>query len=249
VVRFAGFGASWLAFALAARAMRDGGGLAPVLVGFGAVIGGVSLVGPWLAWALGVGLARVARRPATLLAGRRIADDPKGAYRIVSGIVLGGLVAGFLFGVMPTIDTAVGADAAERLLIEDLRRASVVVAAIALLLATTAAAIGAAASILDQRQALRCLRLAGSPISVLQRARTWQTALPLVAATSAAVACGVGVGLSLLVAFGAPPDRVVTPELVPLGLLVLAALAGGTGAAAATRPLLVVVTSSPLDDR
>jgi hypothetical protein len=249
LVRFAGFGTSWLAFAVAARAMREGGGLAPVLVGFGAVIGGVSLVGPWFAWALGAGLARLARRPATLLAGRRIADDPRGAYRTVSGIVLGGLVAGFLFGVMPTIDSAVGSDASERLLLEDLRRASVVVAAIALLLATTAATIGAAASILDQRQALRCLRLAGTPTSVLQRARSWQTAVPLVAATSAAVGCGVAVGLSLLVAFGAPPARVVGPELLPLGLLVLAALGGGLGSAALTRPVLLAVTSSPLDDR
>jgi hypothetical protein len=84
---------------------------------------------------------------------------------------------------------------------------------------------------------------------VLQRARAWQSALPLVAATSAAIGCGVVVGLSLLVAFGAPPERVVTPELLPLGLLVLAALAGGSASAALTRPVLGAVTAAPLDDR
>ena len=249
LVRFVGLGASWLAFLAAAEAMRAGGGLAPVLVGFAAIIGGVSLIGPWLAWLLGAVLAGTARRASTLLAGRRITDDPKAAYRTVSGIVLGGLVAGFLFGVMPTVDTATGGSAADQLLLEDLRRASVLVAGIALALATTAGTVAAAGSILDQRQTLARLRLAGTPISVLQRARAWQSALPLVVATTAAIACGVGVGLSLLLAFGAPPERVVTPELAPLGVLVVAALGGGLASAALTRPVLVAATSAPLDDR
>ncbi|MFF4349664.1 hypothetical protein [Streptomyces sp. NPDC001530] len=44
---------------------------------------------------LGRILGRFARRPATLLAARRLSDDPRGAWRTVSGLVLAGFVAGF----------------------------------------------------------------------------------------------------------------------------------------------------------
>ncbi|MCF1593642.1 hypothetical protein [Streptomyces muensis] len=43
----------------------------------------------------------LAKRPATLLAGRRLLDYPKAAWRIVSGLTLAGFVAGvfaLLFG-------------------------------------------------------------------------------------------------------------------------------------------------------
>lgn len=249
VIRFAGLAAGWWAFGLATGAMRDGGGLLPVLVAFAAVIGGVSLVGPWLTWALGAGLGALARRPSTLLAGRRITDDPKGAYRTVSGIVLAGMVAGFLFGVVPSIDAVDGSDAGQRLVLDDLRRASIVVSAIALVLATTSGTIASAASVLDQRRTLRRLRLLGTPVSVLQRARAWQSSVPLVVATTGAVASGVGTGIAMLFSFGAPPERVVAPDLVPLALLVLGALGGGLASSALTRPVLLRSTGAPLEDR
>ncbi|MER5214365.1 hypothetical protein ABT063_28315 [Streptomyces sp. NPDC002838] len=44
---------------------------------------------------LGRTVGRFARRPATLLAARRLSDDPNGAWRTVSGLVLAGFVAGF----------------------------------------------------------------------------------------------------------------------------------------------------------
>ncbi|HKT03573.1 MAG TPA: hypothetical protein VJT31_28930, partial [Rugosimonospora sp.] len=53
------------------------------------------IVGPWVVDRLGRVLARLARRPATLLAARRLSDDPRGAWRTVSGLVLAGFVAGF----------------------------------------------------------------------------------------------------------------------------------------------------------
>ncbi|MBB5935634.1 FtsX-like permease family protein [Streptomyces zagrosensis] len=65
----------------------------------------LSVVGPWVVGLLGRIVARRARRPATLLAGRRLIDDPKSAWRAVSGLTLAGFVAGF-FALM-----TVGADA------------------------------------------------------------------------------------------------------------------------------------------
>ncbi|MFE7760450.1 hypothetical protein [Streptomyces sp. NPDC057438] len=40
-------------------------------------------------------MSRLAERPATLLAARRLSDDPRAAWRTVSGLVLAGFVAGF----------------------------------------------------------------------------------------------------------------------------------------------------------
>ncbi|MCG7202635.1 FtsX-like permease family protein [Streptomyces arenae] len=53
------------------------------------------LFGPWVVDRLGRIMGRFARRPATLLAARRLSDDPRGAWRTVSGLVLAGFVAGF----------------------------------------------------------------------------------------------------------------------------------------------------------
>ncbi|WP_405720244.1 ABC transporter permease [Streptomyces sp. NBC_01537] len=53
------------------------------------------IVGPLVVDRLGRVLARFARRPATLLAARRLSDDPRGAWRTVSGLVMAGFVAGF----------------------------------------------------------------------------------------------------------------------------------------------------------
>ncbi|WDV55433.1 ABC transporter permease [Streptomyces coeruleorubidus] len=53
------------------------------------------LFGPWVVDRLGRVVGRFARRPTTLLAARRLSDDPRGAWRTVSGLVLAGFVAGF----------------------------------------------------------------------------------------------------------------------------------------------------------
>lgn len=104
LVRFLAVGVAWCVLAAAATSVRDGGGIAVLLIGVGAVMASLGLVGPWIAWALGKVIAGLSRRPSTLLAGRRIVDDPKGAYRAVSGIVLAGFIAGLLFAISPTIE-------------------------------------------------------------------------------------------------------------------------------------------------
>ncbi|WP_424215840.1 FtsX-like permease family protein (plasmid) [Streptomyces sp. BI20] len=67
-----------------------------VVLFFGAVFGGLSVIGPWAVARLGTRMVRRAEDPARLLAGRRLLDDPKAAWRAVSGVVLAGFVAGFL---------------------------------------------------------------------------------------------------------------------------------------------------------
>lgn len=51
------------------------------------VLTGLVIAGPWLTMARARLLARRTSRPALLVAGRRLADDPKAGFRAVSGLV------------------------------------------------------------------------------------------------------------------------------------------------------------------
>jgi cell division protein FtsX len=105
----------WVMFAVAVSRSGPGVGAGAVFLALGLIIGSFAVVGPWMTWVLGAVLARLARRPPLLLAARRITDDPKGAYRAVSGVVLAGLVCGFLLVAMPVLDGG-GGEASDRVL-------------------------------------------------------------------------------------------------------------------------------------
>jgi len=65
------------------------GGQVPVfLPGFLLIIVGLVLAGPWLTMATARVMARRTSHPGTLIAARRLADDPRAAFRAVSGLVL-----------------------------------------------------------------------------------------------------------------------------------------------------------------
>jgi cell division protein FtsX len=70
-----------------------------VIVGasFAAIIGGIALAGPWLTVVVGRVLGRIARGPSTLLAGRRLADDPRGSFGSIAGVIMAVFVASAFF--------------------------------------------------------------------------------------------------------------------------------------------------------
>jgi hypothetical protein len=55
---------------------------------FAIILIGLFIAGPWLTMAAAVAMARWTSRPSTLIAARRLADDPRAAFRAVSGLVL-----------------------------------------------------------------------------------------------------------------------------------------------------------------
>jgi hypothetical protein len=59
---------------------------------FALIILGLFIAGPWLTKAAARLMARWTSRPATLIAARRIGDDPRAAFRSVSGLVLALLI-------------------------------------------------------------------------------------------------------------------------------------------------------------
>lgn len=70
--------------------------LTSVLVALAAAILALAVIGPWALSLLGRIVAAKATKPVGLLAGRRLADDPRSAWRTVGGIALAAFVAGFL---------------------------------------------------------------------------------------------------------------------------------------------------------
>lgn len=70
----------------------------------------ISLVGPLVVRLLASRMVRRARTPATLVAGRRLLDDPKGAFRPLAGVVLAMFVASFLAPLLGATAAAVDGD-------------------------------------------------------------------------------------------------------------------------------------------
>jgi len=61
-----------------------------------AMFGAVWLIGPWVMRLLGGWMARSSRSVPKMLAGRRLLDDPRGAFRPIAGLTLAVFVAAFL---------------------------------------------------------------------------------------------------------------------------------------------------------
>lgn len=80
----------------------------PVLVSLGILMWSPTVVGPWVTSALGGLFVRTWRRPAALLAGRRLRDDPKAAYRASAGVVLAVFAGSMALTLMPSLESEAG---------------------------------------------------------------------------------------------------------------------------------------------
>jgi hypothetical protein len=67
---------------------------------------GLVVAGPWLTMIGSRLMIRRADRPAALLAGRRLADDPRAGFRAISGLVLALFVGSVAVGLITSIDAA-----------------------------------------------------------------------------------------------------------------------------------------------
>ncbi|MFC4009184.1 FtsX-like permease family protein [Nonomuraea purpurea] len=288
--------------------------VAVVAVALGLAFLCLNLAGPWVVGMIGRIAARYARRPARLLAARRLVDDPRAAWRTVSGVALAGFVAGFIGLLSPgafggeaepaqlrvtapagqveqvaerarerlaaakvtstvkasenvvvaalgsyadtvTVDRARTALAGlvpgrtpttetdeERFglqILADVRVGTVVVLAVSFLVAIASAGITAASSILDRRQTYGLLRLAGTPLEVLDGARRAETLIPLTVMGGGAILTGVFCAMPFMIG-GMSTNGVIT-----LVVCVVAGFGGVVAAGALSRPLLRSVTTDP----
>jgi hypothetical protein len=103
-------GLAWLAYyAVAGSPPSIPGQILAYVPGFALIVAGLVLIGPWLTRIGAAALTRRARRPAVLIAARRLADDPKAGFRAVSGLVLALFVTTVAVAVITTIDAKRGA--------------------------------------------------------------------------------------------------------------------------------------------
>lgn len=184
----------------------------------------INLVGPLLMWVLGAIMHKFARRPAMMLASRRIMNDPKSLWRCLGGVAL----VSFVVAVVQ-LGASVSAgsdDAMARIFAHDMLQGLFITLGIVYALAAVSTAIGQGVRVLDQAGELRSLMRAGAPLQLLTTARRLETIIPAVFAASGAAVVGL--------AFTAP---VLGGGMFqsPGALLMLGSLVGGT--------LLVILAS------
>lgn len=102
-------GVGELTYFIGRRPPTSNGQVMAFLPGFLIIMVGLVIAGPWLTLVGARLLARRASRPATLIATRRLADNPQAAFRAVSGLVLALFVTSVAVGVITTIVTYRGA--------------------------------------------------------------------------------------------------------------------------------------------
>jgi hypothetical protein len=90
-------------FDSAGKPSSNGGQLLEVFVGFVLLVVGLVLAGPWFTTAGSRIMVKRASRPATLIAGRRLVDNPKAAFRFISGLVIALFVASAMVGALSSI--------------------------------------------------------------------------------------------------------------------------------------------------
>jgi hypothetical protein len=78
---------------------------APAYPGLLVTMIGLVIAGPWLTAAAARLFARVARGPSPLLATRRLADNPRAAFRSVSGLVLAVFLGTMVGTLLPAVDS------------------------------------------------------------------------------------------------------------------------------------------------
>jgi len=161
----------------------------PLLIGVGFAALAVRVIGPWAVQLVGKAMAKAANGPVMLLAGRRLVDDPKGAFRPVAALVLSGFVTGFISVFMPP-----GKDDPS---FNDMRIGVALLLSLVFLTVAASTAAGAVGTALDQAAPARALRRSGVPLSVIERAARLAAVVPVVGVGLPVVGFGALCGLAL----------------------------------------------------
>lgn len=162
----------------------------------------VNLVGAWVVAARARVKARHPKDAATMIAMRRILDNPKRAWRNVSGVALAVFVAGItsICGYLSTSTWTSGgavppADDPGVTMMRDIGTGGLLTLGFAAVLAAVSCGVMQAGSVYDQAAEYRMLVLEGTDVKTLNRARFKEVLTPL---TTVVVVAG---GCSLLLMF------------------------------------------------
>lgn len=189
------------ALAGAVGLLRSRAAAAGVIVVFAVVIGCfalVNLVGVWAVAARARRMARHPRRAASLIAARRILDDPKRAWRNVSGIALAVFIAG-VTSVTGYVGSMVrDADASSAMIMGDIATGGMLTLGFASVLAAVSCGVMQTGNVADQEREYRMLMLEGTDAATLDRARFIEVLTPLNTVVVIAAGCSMLLMLPLL---------------------------------------------------
>lgn len=182
----------------------------------------INVVGPFVIWMIGRITAARARKVTTLLAGRRIADAPKTAWRSVGGVALATFIAG-VTSISAMLNDA--SNPMDAIFVADLKTGGFLTLAIAGLLAAVSTGVMQAGRVIDQRDEYRALVLAGTDSTTLNKALLHETLIPLLVA--------VGVATAAVLMFMGPLIGMGNLANADVVLQFLACVAGATALVAA----------------
>lgn len=192
----------------------------------------INLVGPWVIQLIARMRTRTDSVP-MLLAARRLADDPKAAWRNVSALALLGFLGAFAIMIPSGSDEFFVDDPLNATMFTDLRTGVLITLAIGFVVGAVSTLVAQSASVVDRADEARSLDRMGVPRSVFAKMRRRQVLLPLL------VTLGVSVGLGLLLS---SPFFAVMAQMNALNpLMLVAVVTFGIGltviAAEACRPV------------
>jgi hypothetical protein len=117
-------GIAELGYFVGRRPATTGGQIRAYGSGFLLTMVGLVVAGPWLTMVGSRIMARYSRRPATLIAARRLGDNPRAAFRAVSGLIVALFISSAALGIITTIldyrTTSTGGVAGRDILTADL---------------------------------------------------------------------------------------------------------------------------------
>lgn len=169
-----------------------------------------TLLGPLVIQGVAWLVAKGARSPATLLAARRVVDDPRGAFNIVGAMAIAVMAGGFA-SLAPAM--AGGTDQ----LSADMATGAALTIAIAGVLGAVLAGIAQSAKVLDQRREHQAMHRMGVDLPVMRAAIVQQVALPLVIGVGGAAGAALLLILPTFMLWMSSPGSVLTWALLTLG--------------------------------
>ena len=185
-----------------------------------------SFLGPLVIQGVAWLVAKGARSPATLLAARRVVDDPRGAFNVVGAMAVAVMAGGFA-SLAPAMSGGV-----DQMSI-DMATGAALTIAIAGVLGAVLAGIAQSAKVLDQRREHQAMHRMGVELPTMRAAIVRQVTLPLL------VAVGGAAGVALLLIIPSFLLWVQSPQSIGTWALISAlSVVAVLGATASALPLV-----------
>lgn len=218
-------------------AFREVIAMVAITVGmFAAALFVLNLIGPWVLSVRSRRQMRKGQSPERLLAARTVLDDPKAAWRQVSGVAMTSFIAVFAGTGVALMNTLSAADARpeDLALVADMRTGLIITLIASFLMVASSVGVTQASEILDQRDLHRSLHYLGVPMNTVDAARRRSIMSPLLITALGSALCAVAVIFPLL-----GIAAIIDPmSLLTIALVLAAGIAIVWLATRATRPML-----------